>query len=139
MQAKERCLVATEHVAGSMCHLARQLGDLSRPSDVIAVAFAREAQAVEGDEQAVEKDEQVVEEDERASIWAKARSCNIYPMRWCSDQEPILDLKRTSIDQGEDLIMGHFTTDTASLIEEYQPTAAAPHFNAFDNDGNLQF
>ncbi|EGZ30497.1 hypothetical protein PHYSODRAFT_467426 [Phytophthora sojae] len=87
------------HVAGSMRYLARQLGDLTRPSDVIAVASARELK---------------IAEDEGREL-----------------QDP------DWMDNGERCPLP-LATDSASLIKDYQPTAAAPHFNAFDDDGNLQ-
>ncbi|GMF17160.1 unnamed protein product [Phytophthora lilii] len=55
------------------------------------------------------------------------------------DSEAALHFQR--IDTDDDILLGHFfelATDTASMIKDYQPTAAAPHFNAFDDDGNLQ-
>ncbi|EEY63940.1 uncharacterized protein PITG_02451 [Phytophthora infestans T30-4] len=88
------------HVAGSMRYLARQLGDLSRPSDVIAVASARDMRAAEDEGREL-----------RAPDWVDIE-----------EQSP----SPTNI------------VDNASLIGDYQPTAATPHFNAFDEDGNLQ-
>eukprot|EP00644_Phytophthora_capsici_P006257 jgi/Phyca11/117143/e_gw1.32.224.1 len=88
------------HVAGSMRYLARQLGDLTRPSDVIAVACARELK--------VAKDEgrQLNEPD------------------WIGTEEPSPSPTWLSAD--------------VSIALDMQSTAAAPHFNDFDNDGNLQ-
>ncbi|KUF83948.1 KRR1 small subunit processome component [Phytophthora nicotianae] len=123
------------HVAGSMRYLARQLGDLSRPSDVIAVACARELKVAEDEGRELRaSDWMEVEEHSPASKWQAAVAL-ISP-----ESEPKLELHRVGMDKDENFL-GHFfelATDTASLIMDYQPTAAAPHFNAFDDDGNLQ-
>ncbi|ETI34398.1 hypothetical protein PPTG_21645 [Phytophthora nicotianae INRA-310] len=135
MQAEKTSPADTEHVAGSMRYLARQLGDLSRPSDVIAVACARELKVAEDEGRELRaSDWMEVEEHSPASKWQAAVAL-ISP-----ESEPKLELHRVGMDKDENFL-GHFfelATDTASLIMDYQPTAAAPHFNAFDDDGNLQ-
>ncbi|KAG7392277.1 hypothetical protein PHYPSEUDO_001381 [Phytophthora pseudosyringae] len=137
MQAQKTSLAETEHVSGSMRYLARQLGDLTRPSDVIAVACARELKAAEDEGQELHEPDWMGPEDRNrspASQSADASAALVSP-----DNERSLCLQR--IDKDEDSLLGHsceLSTDTASLITDYQPTAAAPHFNAFDDDGNLQ-
>ncbi|KAF1794067.1 hypothetical protein GQ600_11177 [Phytophthora cactorum] len=136
MQADKAPPAETEHVAGSMRFLARQLGNLSRPSDVIAVACARELKAAEDEgRELCAPDWMDLEDHSPSSKWQTVVAL-VSP-----DNEPTLQLQRTAIAKDEDILLGQLfevATDTASLIKDYQPTSAAPHFNAFDDDGNLQ-
>ncbi|KAE8906494.1 hypothetical protein PF003_g9999 [Phytophthora fragariae] len=137
MQAEKTPPQETEHIAGSMRYLARQLGDLTRPSDVIAVAGAHELKLAEDEGRELHEPDWM-DNGERSPlpVWGSAESAIALVT---PDSDPALHLQR--IDNDDDIMLGHFfelTTDTASLIKDYQPTAAAPHFNAFDDDGNLQ-
>ncbi|KAG2847725.1 hypothetical protein PC112_g988 [Phytophthora cactorum] len=136
MQADKAPPAETEHVAGSMRFLARQLGNMSRPSDVIAVACARELKAAEDEGRELCAPDWMDLEDHSPSSKWQAVVALVSP-----DNEPTLQLQRTAIAKDEDILLGQLfevVTDTASLIKDYQPTSAAPHFNAFDDDGNLQ-
>ncbi|KAE9047823.1 hypothetical protein PR002_g811 [Phytophthora rubi] len=128
---------ASSRDRSSMRYLARQLGDLTRPSDVIAVAGAHELKLAEDEGRELHEPDWM-DNGERSPlpVWGSAESAIALVT---PDSDPALHLQR--IDNDDDIMLGHFfelTTDTSSLIKDYQPTAAAPHFNAFDDDGNLQ-
>lgn len=132
MQAEKTSPADTEHVAGSMRYLARQLGDLSRPSDVIAVASARDMRAAEDEGRELRAPDWVdIEEQSPSPTW-QASVALVSPAN-----EPTLLFGSTSIDPDQEKTPRNIV-DNASLIGDYQPTAATPHFNAFDEDGNLQ-
>ncbi|GMF43764.1 unnamed protein product [Phytophthora fragariaefolia] len=124
------------HVAGSMQYLARQLGGLTRPSDVIAVAGAREMKIAEDEGRELQEPDWM-DNSEHSSLpmreSVEAAAALVIP-----GSDPVLDLQR--IDHEEEILLEHFyeLAGSASLIEDYDPTAAAPHFNAFDDDGNLK-
>jgi hypothetical protein len=119
-----------------MRYLARQLGDLTRPSDVVAVADARELKVAQDEGRELHKPDWMENGCSSLSLtWQSAESSAALV---ASDSEPALHLQR--LDADEDTLLGQFfdLSDTASLMQDYQPNAAAPHFNAFDDDGNLQ-
>ncbi|KAL4155103.1 hypothetical protein PRNP1_007217 [Phytophthora ramorum] len=136
MQVEKPLPTETEHVAGSMRYLARQLGNLTRPSDVVAVAGARELKTAEDEgRELVAPDWTDNGEGGPSPVYQPAEACTAL----VNPDEPALFLQH--IDTEEDILLGQFcalATETANLIKDYQPTAAAPHFNTFDDDGNLQ-
>ncbi|KAG6611666.1 KRR1 small subunit processome component [Phytophthora cinnamomi] len=138
MQAEKTPPQETEHVAGSMRYLARQLGDLTRPSDVIAVSGARELKIAEDEGRELPEPDWLDNDERRPSLPVGDSTASAVAFV-TPGSEPTLHLQR--IDNDGDTLQRSFfelTTDPTSLIKDYQPTAAAPHFNAFDDDGNLQ-
>lgn len=123
-----------QHVSGSMNFLARQLGDLTRPSDVIAVASARKWKAAQDEGRQLRRKDWV--DGGSSPVPASDRTEALVALV-SPDSEPILAFDRIDT-QEEEHVCGSPSLDAVNSLDDSQSAAAAPHFNSFDDDGNLQ-
>ncbi|RLN10173.1 hypothetical protein BBJ28_00007235 [Nothophytophthora sp. Chile5] len=121
-------------VAGSMRHLARQLDDLTRPTDVVAAADGRKLEA------------------------AQKAGYKLCPPEWMDDQsspgstrQQVAVMLNPGVDPvfrsdhaaraEDDALYQHFWSSAlymSGFMENEEAVASCSPFNAFDEDGNLE-